>query len=158
MNVRQFLIPKSLILWRRKKKTKNETLEPVSVSAPRQSEFPGSSKKHALCYSRSLYSKFPPGFVCLSPPIYVLAVVSHSARQAGLQMLMADRFRLLFSALASDGDWRLDTPRTSGSLPLPEAAAAHPSSPPCAPLTARVESAKTDPQSLRETNSISCQE
>lgn len=33
-------------------------------------------------------------------------------------MLMTDRFRLLFSTLASNSDWRLDTPWTSGSLVL----------------------------------------
>lgn len=33
---------------------------------------------------------------------------------------MTDRFRLLFSTLTSNSDWRLDTPWTSGSLELPQ--------------------------------------
>lgn len=59
-------------------------------------------------------------------------------------MLMTHRFRLLFSTLTSDSDWRLDTPWTSGSLQLPRQR-----QPTLRSLTARVESAKADPVAPR---------
>lgn len=117
------------------------------------SEFPGNLKALSLLFMITVgfYGLFAflIQFMCSSCYSFSTACL--------LQMLMTDRFRLLFSTLTSNSDWRLDTPWTSGSLLLPQQRQPTPQ-PTLRSLTTRVESAKTDPQSLREASSISCQE